>query len=253
MRPVPEACLSWIFLYCLAGQVPAQRCEAQVQRSRRCCPFCCPLQGCQRAAAPTARGECGSACMSWVLLWREARLSPIHQTHVYLGLGGRAGSELSVLPLTVCSYLHPLLCRHQALAHGHKLPELQRSGLARLAHIQTTPTRMHAAAANCACTFREGKGAPVPRLESGSPLCLALCHGSQTRSLPHAPCTLAFCSVQPSYVSVHAACTVHRVMDPVPPLLCLQQKVLIGSHASSVLRVMGSHCSVQRRACLLGG
>ena len=160
---------------------------------------------------------------------------------------GLGPCDLSVLPLTQS-------CRSAVQAPGARTSRpsctpQQRSGFARLAHIKTT----HQAAANGACTFREGKGAPVPRLESGSPLCLALCHGSQTRSLPHAPCTLAFCSGHPSSVSVHAACTVHRVMDPVPPLLCLQQKVLIGSHASSVLRVMGSHCSVQRRACLLGG
>ena len=124
MRPVSEACLSWIFLYCLAGQAAIKSLLSAVRLKCKEVDAAAHFAALSRGAAPTARGECGGACMSWVLLWREARLSPIHQTHVYLGLGGRAGNELSILPLTVCSCRHLLLCRHQALAHGHKPPEL---------------------------------------------------------------------------------------------------------------------------------
>ena len=153
-----EACLSWIFVYCLAGQAAIKsplsavrlKCKevdaaahfAALSRGANALP---PPQPGVSAGVPACHGSCCGV--------KHASLPFIRLC--------LCGSELSILPLTVCSCRHLLLCRHQALAHGHKLPELQRSGLARLAHIHA---QAHAVAANCACTFREGRGAPVPRL-----------------------------------------------------------------------------------------
>ena len=162
----PQATIKSPFRTCL------HRLKAQVQRSQRCCgPLAALSRGANALPPPQPGVSAGvPACHGSCCGVKHASLPFIRLC--------LCGSELSVLPLTVCSCRHPL-CRHQAFAHGHK-PQ-QRSGFARLAHIKTT----HQAAANGACTFREGKGAPVPRLESGSQLRRACKRdGSQTRSLP---------------------------------------------------------------------
>ena len=177
MRPVSEACLSWIFLYCLAGQAAIKsplsavrlKCKevdaaahfAALSRGANALP---PPQPGVSAGVPACNGSCCGV--------KRASLPFIRHMSIWGWAGGLVTSCLFSLSQ---SALAGICCcagtkrSHMATSCLSCTPR-QRSGLARLAHIQTAPTRAHAAAANCACTFREGRGAPVPRLESGSPL-----------------------------------------------------------------------------------
>ena len=141
---VSEACLSWIFLYCLAGQAAIKsllsavrlKCKevdaaahfAALSRGANALP---PPQPGVSAGVPACHGSCCGV--------KHASLPFIRLC--------LCGSELSVLPLTVCSCRHPL-CRHQAFAHGHK-PQ-QRSGLARLYCAHTNDPHQGACGQGCA-------------------------------------------------------------------------------------------------------
>ena len=171
MRPVSEACLSWIFLYCLAGQAAIKsplsavrlKCKevdaaahfAALSRGANALP---PPQPGVSAGVPACNGSCCGV--------KRASLPFIRHMSIWGWAGGLVASCLFSLSQ---SALADICCcagtkrSHMATSRPSCTPR-QRSGLARLAHIQTAPTRAHAAAANCACTFMEGRGAPVPKL-----------------------------------------------------------------------------------------